>query len=104
MENCGEMGGKRRHFLTEEIPQQLIPRYRDISKGAQPQVRSLDKWKQSLDILSALAPVFHTLICSNPHLTHEGGLPSLLDEEELAPVCTAGLYSKNYKVASGQHP
>lgn len=40
----------------------------------------------------------------NTHLTHEGRLSSLLDEEELAPVSTARLYSKHHKVAGGEHP
>lgn len=52
----------------------------------------------------ALAPGLYTLPCLNTHLTHKSGLPSLLDEEELAPVCTASLYSKDHEVASGQHP
>lgn len=41
-----------------------------------------------------------------PHirLTHEGRLPLLLDEEELAPVSTAGLHPENHQVASGEHP
>lgn len=52
----------------------------------------------------ALAPGLYTLLCLNTYLTHKGGLPSLLDKEELAPICTASLYSEDHEVASGQHP
>lgn len=65
----------------------------------------MDKGKRGPSILSpALTPDFYTLPCPNTHLTHKGSLPSFLDKEELAPVCTAALYSKDYKVASGEHP
>lgn len=100
MGSCGEEEGKKAKgiFLLR------------LSQDTAPPAR-MPTLKQEVDTGGragipppALASGLYTLPCLNTHLTHKSRLPSLLDKEELAPVCTASLYSKDHEVASGQHP